>query len=156
MILSMFRTNRSIAWPSVTEERRATSKQPTCPLKYNCPNKSANCIKNSGRKEEIWRVFAQPSYDQCHRKRQHLKCASHRELYDARWRGTDGMAEAKPKQIQKDALKERHHQSQIKNKPFVHVRSTANAPYRHAGPMMSDCQLRRDPGVACSRFVRHW
>ena len=25
---------------------------------------------------------------------------------------------------------------------------------RHAGPMMSDCELRRDPGVACSRFVR--
>ena len=25
---------------------------------------------------------------------------------------------------------------------------------RHAGPMMFDCQPRRDPGVACSRFVR--
>jgi hypothetical protein len=24
---------------------------------------------------------------------------------------------------------------------------------RHAGPMASDCQLRREPGVACSRLV---
>ena len=24
---------------------------------------------------------------------------------------------------------------------------------RHAGPMVSDCQQRRDPGVACSRLV---
>jgi hypothetical protein len=26
---------------------------------------------------------------------------------------------------------------------------------RHAGPIMPDCKLRRDPGVACSRFVGH-
>jgi hypothetical protein len=34
--------------------------------------------------------------------------------------------------------------------------SESNGPtlrLRHAGPMMSDCQPRRDPGVACSRLV---
>ena len=25
---------------------------------------------------------------------------------------------------------------------------------RHAGPQATDCQLKRDPGVACSRLVR--
>jgi hypothetical protein len=34
---------------------------------------------------------------------------------------------------------------------FIAIRLTLRL--RHAGPMMSDCQLRRDPGVACSRFV---
>jgi hypothetical protein len=33
------------------------------------------------------------------------------------------------------------------------VRSGLTSRLRHAGPMMSDCQPRHDPGVACSRFV---
>jgi len=27
-------------------------------------------------------------------------------------------------------------------------------PFRQAGQLMSDCQPRRDPGLACSRMVR--
>ena len=34
----------------------------------------------------------------------------------------------------------------------VHICPTLRL--RHAGPMMAGCQPRRDPGVACSRFVR--